>query len=683
MYLMQTPRPAVRHSRLPPPPILAIFALLLAAAPPAITGNPPPPAPNPPASSAGPAPSSTGAAASPANSTNATAATTSPAAAPADQQDANTPAPNPDTDQDTNPPAGPPVPPAPATADHREHIATVTQTEDLRQMLTTADFWPRIAAYAAPPKQPATDPWTVPLLRYYFFAGGGLFTNLGHPALAMEHETLWPIGRGYLGKKADPKHYFVIGSDVHLDPILMPNEGLSDNYYPRRLGDWLIEFYLSSYLYGADVTAEVFPDTVENFSQRSLQLADYLLYSQYDINGDNAFSHDNFLPDYPGIEAQAQKQRWQYGFDDLFDQPWTDISGYQWSPHEPDLGVNAGSEALGLVRTWEVYRKQKYLDAARNFLLYQIPRHGFHTGLWRGRRYYWLSATPELPTTQDEDPVNSVEALVAAPLAAVGYYTHDAAMTELARGLLWYLCREWSTNGRWYYEGQENTAIQRDHPLLSQEGVCAAYSAQALPYLFAAGVDLDSETAILTPALHFLITHRPDSYPVENSDSRYVRSFLAFGQTRGLRPGKKMLLRTFIQITGGGFNQMTLTEKLPDTVLRPDQIDVAVTHGDDVTHTKVDVKPDGTFVAPIGAGPYKSWDMFQVDVSATLNSKFTVDEFPMDPPIVTVTPAPTAAPIPYTGGVQDYHFQTRLNANNFLDAPRLFYFPHNPIPVGR
>ncbi|MCA1595861.1 MAG: hypothetical protein LC772_05505, partial [Chloroflexi bacterium] len=243
---------------------------------------------------------------------------------------------------------------------------------------------------------------------------------------------------------------------------------------------------------------------------------------------------------------------------------------------------------------------------------------------------------------------------------------------------LWYLCREWQTNGRWYYEGQENSVIKRDHPLLSQEAVCGQYAALALPYLAAYGIDIHPELDSLSGTLHFLITHRPDSYPVEPSATRYVRSWLTFGKTRGLRPGNTLLLRTYVQVTGAGADSMVLLQKLPDMVNRPDRLAVIVTHDGKDTTLAVPVSSDGSYAVPVGSAPYKAWDLYTVDATVTLNARFTVDEFPMDKPVVNVTPTPTGAAVPYTGDVQDYHYQTRINSQNFLDVPRWYYFPHNP-----
>src|SRR6185437_13578340 len=118
-----------------------------------------------------------------------------------------------------------------------------------------------------------------------------------------------------------------------------------------------------------------------------------------------------------------------------------------------------------------------------------------------------------------------------------------------------------------------------------------------------------------------------------------------------------------------------LQGELPTVVERPEKVTAIVSHGTDKAETQIEISPKGEFVIPI-PGPYKPWDTYMVDMSLRLNTKFTVDDLPMDRPTLEITPDGGADKTETLCTVQDYHYQSRLNAYNFLDAPRWFYFPH-------
>src|SRR5690606_13070806 len=140
-----------------------------------------------------------------------------------------------------------------------------------------------------------------------------------------------------------------------------------------------------------------------------------------------------------------------------------------------------------LVNSYELYNDPSYLKMARDFVYNQIPRYGFHKGVWNGEVYYWTEYNPS--GAEDGKPVNdstdNVIALVADAVAKVGYHEQDpvlrSQLLEYARGLLWYMVREFTTDGRFYYDGAENPINTRKS--VSHDLASVLHSYIALAYL--------------------------------------------------------------------------------------------------------------------------------------------------------------------------------------------------------
>ena len=131
----------------------------------------------------------------------------------------------------------------------------------------------------------------------------------------------------------------------------------------------------------------------------------------------------------------------------------------------------------------------KYLKSAEEFLNYQIPQYGFHSGIWNGNKYYWTQYGRAGSPKSGTSSTDNIQALVARTVAMMGYYKKDPVLLEYARGLLWYEVRELKNDGRWYYDGAENPMNHRRFS--SHEVVVLNDALTALVYLIKAGMLVD------------------------------------------------------------------------------------------------------------------------------------------------------------------------------------------------
>ena len=405
-----------------------------------------------------------------------------------------------------------------------------TDVVDIGEALRPADFWRR---FPEPPRTapvPADKLFDVPLLRGHYF---GL--DFAFPVRMLTRERNMPHAVGKLGQLVpDPKVYSVIiAEDIPFRPIMRNYRLLSDVYYPRRMHRWA-GGYLTSYL----MTDSAW------FLGRGLDMANFILYSQYGPNGENAWLRD-FYPDYYAkVLRNGMAKQWAGGYDYLFDFEWPDGYGYRWPLHAPDHHVNSGI-AMWMVRTFNITGQRRFLDSARRFITTQMPRYGFHAGTWQGQRYYWSEYNPSGPGNPTQDATDNIQALLAQTAAAVGYYDRDPRLLECARGLVWYMCREWQRDGRWYYHGMENPL---DHSRgISHDVPSTDCTIAALPYLLAAGVDVAPALPFIGEAVRFYFTER-------GAPTEYFRGYLLFGKNE---------LVCFVQVTGLGAADVKLAMALP------------------------------------------------------------------------------------------------------------------------
>jgi hypothetical protein len=414
--------------------------------------------------------------------------------------------------------------PANSALDATGRPVPVQQVEDVPAAMTPDQFWSRLPSAPSDPAVSGRSLWSYDLLRRHF-----LSTNVAIPrvadaqyrGLSTRDRTVGvrapakciPDTEGREPRAGDPDppcptgyrqvvasaDQLVFAGDIAYRPIVSPHPyptgTYTTEYYARRTHDFLAQL-------GTEGDASLLPAMVltandPRFADLAGRLLDFLRYSQYTAAGDNPFVRDEYPAAFADLQASGLTRTWQGGWPSVFNWSWLDPGGYSWRPHEPDHHVNA-EVARAMVRAYEVTGDRAYVDAAAAFVRNQVPRYGWHTGIWDGKRYYWTEYNPSGTGTAHLDAVDNVQALVAQAAAMVGYYTGDRRMLEYARGLLWYCLREFTVDGRWYYDGAENPMNQR--AAVSHDMAVLLPLLGAAPYLLQAGVALDTELAILATA---------------------------------------------------------------------------------------------------------------------------------------------------------------------------------------
>lgn len=378
---------------------------------------------------------------------------------------------------------------SPVVDAHGRPVA-VTDVVDVPERLPPLAFWSRIPEASSDPSVAGTSLWSYPLLRRHFF-----FADVSLPARVHAFHSALPVVSGGVGARpdlSDPSQLMVVAGDVPHRPILTVHPKAtgtySPAYYPRRTGDWLESDFLPAYAMCGD----------HRIGSRLSELLSFMLFSQYGSDGSNEF----VATCYPS--APAGLREWVGGWDYVFDWEWLDGYGYQWQLHEPDHHVNAMMAAT-MVRAYELTGTARYLESARAFVYHQVPRYGFHSGVWRGRTYYWTEYNPSGEGNPVRDATDNVQALVAQAVAMVGLRTGDRRMLSFARGLLWHCVREWVTDGRWYYDSAENPINQRKS--ISHDMATLLPLLATVPYLLRGGVELDVELDVLGEAYEFYLAH--------------------------------------------------------------------------------------------------------------------------------------------------------------------------------
>ncbi|MDD2708859.1 MAG: hypothetical protein PHV34_12815 [Verrucomicrobiae bacterium] len=360
---------------------------------------------------------------------------------------------------------------------------TVTEVEDEGEQIPPDVFWGRIRRHAAEFKaKPVSELWSQKVVLRYC-----LGNTLHSQKMAKLTEKLeWKSG--LLGQPAvyndSGKYISYVASDLPHHPILRPHgkKIYSQNYYPRCQGDFVKQFYRSCMLTG----------NPRHFD-RMKDCADFLLYSQYREGGENSFVREWYLEKMSPEERREYEElspKWVGGFDYLFDWKWKDGGGYTWRLHEPDHHVNSDM-AASLALAYQATGNRRYLEASGNFVRHQIPRYGYHTGKWKGVRYYWTEYNPSGAGNCVTDAYDNIMPYVARNAAMVGYYERNAAYLEYARGLLWHLVREYDADGRWLYGAAENPLNSTCHLSASHEVGCLFLALETVPYLIASGISCD------------------------------------------------------------------------------------------------------------------------------------------------------------------------------------------------
>jgi hypothetical protein len=433
------------------------------------------------------------------------------------------------------------------------------QTVDIVEEMDPKEFWSLL------PDVNATfdrflDPWDVDLIRYYFFANCHLYFD---PSPTINFEKTKRLKKT-VGVEGFTESQVYIALDILYHPIV------SSNSYHARFGDTQLFPRWSGLSYMSWYYPYIFSHSSYFFYYRSKDLADFGLYAQYDEKGRNRFLEDYYRSEWEIVQTRKDVTKWRYGWPDWRIETWVDAYNYSWIRFEPDHHCLSGGPVFWLTKWYELTGEEKYLDAAYKYLYYQVPRFGFHKGVWKGIPYYWTGydpGYPSFPNRKDlppgQDATNNVQALVAKGLAAVGYHTKNRKMLEMARGLLWYLCRSFEIDGRWWYDGPENPLAKRKYP--SHEEVCVSCSMDALTYLYKAGIDVEHLIKGLEPAIKLYTTHHLVNGELRPVSPDQLITAYKMMSTSNPTVGSSIFFATIFQVRLDNVTEVWFSDKIPGT----------------------------------------------------------------------------------------------------------------------
>lgn len=356
-------------------------------------------------------------------------------------------------------------------------IKEVSEIEDICEPLDPKEYWSLFPPLPLPHQGRIIQ--MHPIFNRFFEFG---FINTAEFGMDIARKTdemmNVPVKNDMLGMPVEKDLPDIIAGDIRYNPYMKGHSTYSTKYYPRRMQDYIESYFLPAYILSED----------PKYLARMEELLAFLQYSQWKEDGSNDFVKEVF-PEYNALHPE-----WYGGFDYLFDWEWLDAYRYLWRLHEPDHHVSsiiAGTFITG----YELTGKESYFQTAFDFVYNQFPRYGFHKGKYKDHVYYWTEYNPTGLSIGNpvNDATDNINALTAYAAAKIGYHIKDpdlkARFLELARGLLWYLVREYDYDGWFYYDGAENPLNPRK--AVSHDTVCIRYAFSAMAYLYKAGADID------------------------------------------------------------------------------------------------------------------------------------------------------------------------------------------------
>lgn len=180
----------------------------------------------------------------------------------------------------------------------------------------------------------------------------------------------------------------------------------------------------------------------DKYLLRAKEVADFLLWSQYDEDGYSRLS-------------RTKNSLWKYGWPD-HNFSWRSGNIYTWKEYDP-IHHEEALCIISLVEVFELTKERKYLESCKNWVDYQVPRYGFFPGKWENLEYHFTCYNPVdvADRTSGRDAVNNVQSLISMALASIGYHLKNKKMLEDAYKLLIYLGKEQREDGFWHYCGSE------------------------------------------------------------------------------------------------------------------------------------------------------------------------------------------------------------------------------------
>lgn len=441
----------------------------------------------------------------------------------------------------------------------------LTMAYDWSNEIDPAVFWSKIPAAAR--QTPTAPVWESELLRRHFFGlDGYYYLNYYTPLNNKMVQARIPYLEHTIGVSAAPGSPSTVrAGDLPYNVTASPN-GPNQEYYAGG-NQASVGTYATLYT----LTGE------QPFLDRAEELMQFSYYSQYKPDGDNPFVRFHYPDDWQRLLDTGRNIQFRGGWDYKFNYNWTNVYGYTYPKHSPDGHVNAqiGGRMLHLYPYAD--DAADVLDAVYELAYHQIPRNGFNYGIYKDRAYYGFGYGPSTTGIPNDashplgDGTDNINAAKAQLFAKVGYLRNDAKMLELARGLLWYLAREYEYDGAFYYDSAENP-LNKTRAVLDQshETMMVWDAMHAFAYLKQAGVDIGAEEAVWKEALDMTV----DTALWYQGD-RHVKALKAYDGVP--QPNEPLTIVTYLQAIGKGpYTSVKWFDQLGSNMIVPSSLDVRI-----------------------------------------------------------------------------------------------------------
>ncbi|WP_020617926.1 X2-like carbohydrate binding domain-containing protein [Paenibacillus daejeonensis] len=535
-------------------------------------------------------------------------------------------------------------------------------------------YWSLIPEATTTPAQGSV--WTSELVRRHFFGlDGYYYLNAYSPInnkLALGQLSTLPVTVGVAAGPNDPSSVFA--GDLPYNPIVSPT-GPGNEYYQGGNQSAAGNHAVMNRLTGDP-----------SFRDRSDDMVNFSFYTQYTPDGDNDFVRNHYPDEWQTLLDTGRNVAYRGGWDYKFNWNWTNVYGYTYPKHSPDGHVNAQIGAR-LIHAYHVNGDPELLDAVYDYAYYQFPRTGFNKGSYRGRTYYYTGYGPSTTGIPDDasnplgDASDNVNAAKAHLLAQLGYLKQDAKMLELARGLLWYLVREYEYDRAFFYDAAENPLNTTRAVLDQSHEIMLVWDAMhAFAYLKEAGVEIGPEEDVWLDA--YDMTAETGLW---YQGSRHLKALKAYDGT--LAPDETLTVVTYVQVNGEGqYADVVWFDELGTETVRPASLDVRVSRVVPPTSGEPDwtVDPSRDAVLTVmpelleTEGMVLPWslakgEMYRIAYDVTLTPDFDR---------LTDTMPNSGLAIPAAGGTEmvggmapPLSIDLNVDASSMLSYPAQLYFP--------